>query len=783
MRKTIVQLIALLTCATLVTGCNKGDNDKETKRGESNQTKKEAQVADNVELINQIKSKYAASENVQYKDPMYNLPKDQTFVYENVSDNVWSKDVYSYLEVYYDAELTKPVTIELVEDPDNHNITLKPQSTFNYEGDEGTTHVMYCTWGTRSKFYLVQKYDFEADKMFDKPQVTVFTIKQDLTSPTLTQSVSENGYYQLEWSSVKEADYYEVYRYDVSLDYAELEFTTESTSCLSSDFKTTKDHEERFRERYKDTEIDVDKQFTMNNMIMMDTGYFVVAKTEDGRKSGMSNTCVVDDIAGMIPISKQLGQDYKFEGDTALVLPAYTVMEMLDGSTSKMVIEYHGAQVTLYEDGLIGIEAKIRNLPIEGVILYLSGMEYEDFLEDVKKVTEREDKIIVNGSRQKTEMDIPYVPADDTQEPEETKPELETESEPQTEVETEKKEETTHQANETGKIELNDDIDSTIYANNSLSEWIALNMLHHEETISLADFPEASSTESLQSAVLEAYNQNPLIDFVTYLNYDYNQNAIIVKYIHTKEESEKMQKDSLEAAAKIANEIVKDGMSDYEKEEAINNYLCENCEYNEEILNLINEDGTVAEDATEKYPNSFLPYGILVEKVGVCESYSEAFLLIAKNAGLDAVIETGRLSGVNHEWNRVKIDGSWCIIDVTNNDNPYFPNAYFNLTEETSQGLLIPDKDVIVPEKYNDYIATNGDYEYYKQNNKCAKDCKEATDMISDILQDGKVATVRVESEYTESELQNELSQLLTDIGASEANYQIYAGILRVELQ
>ena len=69
----------------------------------------------------------------------------------------------------------------------------------------------------------------------------------------------------------------------------------------------------------------------------------------------------------------------------------------------------------------------------------------------------------------------------------------------------------------------------------------------------------------------------------------------------------------------------------------------------------------------------------------------------AKKAGLDAVIETGKMSGVNHEWNRVKIDGSWCILDVTNNDIEEFPNAFFNLTEETSDGLLVPDKDVIVP--------------------------------------------------------------------------------------
>ena len=258
MKKTLVQIIGLVSCAALIAGCGKTDYDNATKQTSSYTVKNEAQATGDLDLIIKIKSKYAGSENVQYKDPMYNLPKDQTFVYENVSDDIWCQDVYEYLHVYYDAELTDEVPITLEEDPDNHRITLMPESTFNYEGDEGTSHVSDGTWGTRSKFYLVQKLDFETNKEFDKPLVTVFTIKQDLSAPTLKQSVADNGYYQLEWSSVEGADYYEVYLYDASYDHAELDFTTTSTSCLASDFKTSKDHEERFREKYKDTEIDVE---------------------------------------------------------------------------------------------------------------------------------------------------------------------------------------------------------------------------------------------------------------------------------------------------------------------------------------------------------------------------------------------------------------------------------------------------------------------------------------------------------------------------------------------
>jgi hypothetical protein len=213
--------------------------------------------------------------------------------------------------------------------------------------------------------------------------------------------------------------------------------------------------------------------------------------------------------------------------------------------------------------------------------------------------------------------------------------------------------------------------------------------------------------------LLEAKQQNPLVDIIEGVAYDYDTNSLYVSYVHTAEETREKQVASIQKAEEIATSIITDDMSDFEKEEAINSYLCQNASYNEGILEYINEDGTISNDVLEDHGDSFLPYGILVENVGVCESYSEAFWMIAKNAGLDVIIETGRLDGVNHEWNRVKIDGSWCIMDVTNNDNEYLPNSYFNLSEETSAGILIPDYTSMMPEYFADYEATDNEKEYY----------------------------------------------------------------------
>ena len=82
---------------------------------------------------------------------------------------------------------------------------------------------------------------------------------------------------------------------------------------------------------------------------------------------------------------------------------------------------------------------------------------------------------------------------------------------------------------------------------------------------------------------------------------------------------------------------------------------------------------------SESFIDAHTPYGILVNNYGVCESYSEAFALVGRMAGLDVIIETGYLQGGGHEWNRVCVDGQWCIIDVTNNDIDSCRNALLNV--------------------------------------------------------------------------------------------------------
>ena len=246
------------------------------------------------------------------------------------------------------------------------------------------------------------------------------------------------------------------------------------------------------------------------------------------------------------------------------------------------------------------------------------------------------------------------------------------------------------------------------------------------------------------------------------------------------EDTEAMQKASLAKAAEIADEIIKPEMSDYEKEEAINEYLCKNASYNEEIMEYINEDGTISEEAVDEFSASFTPYGVLVDNYGVCESYAEAFLLIAREAGLEAVIVTGRLDNVNHEWNRVKMDGSWYSLDVTNNDNEYMPNCYFNLPDEIASGILVQDDTAFIDSYVDQYTSEGIDFEYYNVKKLYTEDADEAASMMTDLLKNGNSAVIRMDLNYGNTDIAEIIQNAVNRSETEEVMYYYNAGVIAV---
>ncbi len=807
-KKLVSGVIAVCVAASLLAGCgnnaagrkddtgisqsaeNGRENDGTTSGGNSGESQgndEDSNGSDSVK-ISDIKAKYADAVTEEYTDALYNLERDHIFSYD-ITEKFFELELEEYdcFAVYYDSALTNRADVEIIADYDTMKLTIAPNLLFDYN-EEGSI-IGDGTWGTRSKFYLVQYIDILTGEKLEKPLITVFTMKDELNAPTLTQRMGEDGYYELTWTAVEGADYYEVYEYQSGMDSAFLEYTTTETSGSYKNFETNIWHETRFAETYANTEIDVTTHWLMNSLLDIEAAYFVVAKTDDGKCSGMSNECQVSDVGNQIPVSVSDDFVTEYSGDTILALPAYVDVEMLDGSIGKFLIEYTGATATLLTDGRIIVEPHIKNLPIKMQMLELTGMDFDTFMSETELIKNRTSELSSKSVTPSEEINIPYVPGNDevtTGEPETTEPEDETtvaeDETTEAEIEiTEPEDETAEPETDiTGSVDISAQVMETVYANTALSEWIAINLLSHNEEISLSEFPESANTEYLTDAFFEAYNQNPLCGIIYTLDYNYSTDALVVTYVLDKEETEKMQTASLEKAAEIVADIIDSGMDDFEKENAINTYLCENTQYNDEIMEYINSDGTISGEAIQKFAHSFTPYGVLVENSGVCESYSEAFKLLCEAANMEAIIETGRLSGVNHEWNRVKIDGNWCIMDVTNNDSEYLPNGYFNLSDSAAASILIADKDSLTDNFIGNYAADSMDYEYYTQNNLCTEDDEEAVSMLVNQLADSDIAVIRIMRGFDENTVNGIVQSAVNEAEVASGMYYYNNGLLSI---
>ena len=104
--------------------------------------------------------------------------------------------------------------------------------------------------------------------------------------------------------------------------------------------------------------------------------------------------------------------------------------------------------------------------------------------------------------------------------------------------------------------------------------------------------------------------------------------------------------------------------------------------------------------------DNWTAYGIMVNKKGVCESYSEAFQTLCLQMGIHCITITGTTSGGGHMWNAVRLDDGWYMCDITF-DDPIGGGAgraqyrYFNRTslwmQENSNHVWQFSNDFTIP--------------------------------------------------------------------------------------
>lgn len=186
--------------------------------------------------------------------------------------------------------------------------------------------------------------------------------------------------------------------------------------------------------------------------------------------------------------------------------------------------------------------------------------------------------------------------------------------------------------------------------------------------------------------------------------------------------------DGENSAKDIVNQIIKPGMSDFEKALAIHDWLLFNIDY-DHTYSVYDVENTLS------------------KRVAVCQGYALTFETMAEMAGLEAAFiggsaDNGDGTGYqSHAWNRVKINGVWYNVDVTW-DDPGQPGK--NPSDHSGNGydyFLISDAQL--------YKNHKADY-FPEESGSCSQDYDRLT-ILRYAANSGKYGDVAVVTNISEA--------------------------------
>lgn len=181
----------------------------------------------------------------------------------------------------------------------------------------------------------------------------------------------------------------------------------------------------------------------------------------------------------------------------------------------------------------------------------------------------------------------------------------------------------------------------------------------------------------LQSTYAQVVNENPVLFYIQSrysVTYKWNvMTAIVPAYMENAEEHIKIFN---EKSAEILSRCIKKGMTDADKLLALHDYIAKESEYN--YGELTNSDYTA--------------YGIIVNKTGVCQSYSLAYNYLLSLIGIQTKFCTS--DPMVHGWSLVELNGKWYHIDITWDDPKYSDENLNNMGLVQHDYFLVSDETI-----------------------------------------------------------------------------------------
>lgn len=707
--------------------------------------------------------------------PVYNLDQQQPLIFDLALDYDYVEndrvDYRKFITVHTDASCSKESEVEC------HVWTQKrrgktrlvltpyepvlPNDTLRYESDDFAfdkytiAGVEYsCLWGCAPIYYICIRCDVDDPEaaLLNRPKVIPFTVASESEVPDVEGIVDDTGGLTLRWKPVEGAEYYTVYHYysrdtwsgesnetdrGAESGYRDGVFwsigKTKETEFSEFDGikgvewleEAEKDEEETGKDEENGQDAGKKENLVflgepLSNLWSQNAGIFgsfFVTATVDGKESNLSASIDTADLK--IPYKFEDNPNYEgYEGVDAL--PDRLPIINIDGSVMQRPVYYRlrsrGYMMSMYDfqvkgtllGGIVLLFEEDGNL-LPTVISKSGGGVYLDTNTQLNKVPSMAVKSILEREELPEDAKNLYGLV---------------------------REQTVSSVKEGDEERIKaPDENIRVFADSAGEAWIAYGLLAGEEEISLKAFPDLQNPYILEDVFLKVCHQNPYILGVSSYYYDYDGISLKISYCYSKKEIAEKQQQIYRRGQEIVEGIIKESMTDEEKERQIYLWLESNCRYALREWEQAKEQDFIKEGDDAGQEDSLNAYGALVKGEAMCQGYAGAFQILGDMAGLEVQTVNGYLNGnIPHAWNLVKLGEAWYQTDCSSNGNTGgIPFYLYNSDLEHARLLgyylledfLLDGEMELLEEKNQDDSR-----EYYKANGFVAGNMDEIEEII-----------------------------------------------------
>lgn len=195
------------------------------------------------------------------------------------------------------------------------------------------------------------------------------------------------------------------------------------------------------------------------------------------------------------------------------------------------------------------------------------------------------------------------------------------------------------------------------------------------------------------------------------------------------------EKETLDLAKNVLDKIITDGMTDYEKELAVYDWMTKNLSFDSGSLLVVPDTGADCDN----------PYGVLKYHNAVCVGYATTFRLFMQMMNIECMVVHD--SYMSHSWDLVQLDGHWYHTDIYSDEGS---GNYLNFN--------VNDNVLSHRQEWNrDFFpAADGiEYSYAYINREKCKDIYAVPELLHTALDEQKgVVSFEFEQKITETEAQ-----------------------------